>query len=86
MGSGQRRSGTFLRLLRLGLDGVVNQDVHSEILSRVSQSVLGGSILCMQHKFSCISFVLLAPREKRRVRLDNKSAVVLNPRVPLLGA
>ena len=67
MGSGQRRAGAFLRLMRLRLDGVENQDVHSEILSRVSPSVLGGSILCMQHKFSFIS-------------------VVLNPRVPELGA
>lgn len=86
MGSGQRRAGAFLRLMRLRLDGVVNQDVHSEILSRVRRSVLAGSILCMQHKFSFISVVLFAPCEKRRVRLDNKSTVVLNPRVPELGA
>ena len=72
--------------MRLRLDGVVNQDLHSEILSRVRRSVLAGSIPCMQHKFSFISVVLFAPCEKRRVRLDNKSTVVLNPRVPELGA
>ncbi len=72
--------------MRLRLEGVVNQEIHSEILFRVSQSVLAGSILFMQHKFSSISIVLFDPCEKRRVRRDNKSTVVLNLRVQELGA